>query len=55
MPPCVSGGNLTHHMGKFGNVVFPSQGMLNIKMHVHAYMGNMGGGYYPTGQGHGLY
>ena len=55
VPPQVSGGHLVHHMGNFVNMFHPSQGIPYMQMFVHPYMGHMGGGYYPTSQGHGLY
>ena len=42
-------------MGNFGNMVPPSQGIPHMQIPMHPYMGHMGGGYYPTGQGHGLH
>ena len=51
--PQVSGGHLVHKMGNFGNIVHPSQGITYIHVLLHPYMDHMGGGYYPTGQGHG--
>ena len=40
-------------MYNFGYMVPPSQGIPQIQIHFHPYMGHMGGGYYPTSQGHG--
>ena len=53
--PQVSWGHLVYHMGNFGNIVHPSKGMPYMKIPMHCYMGHMGGSYYLTSHGHGIY
>ena len=39
----------------YGFVAPQPQGTPNYNPYMQPYMGQMGGGYYPTGQGHGVY
>ena len=55
MHPQVLGGHPVYQMNNYGYMVPHSQGMPHIQIPMHPYMSHMGGGYYPTCQGHGLY
>ena len=37
-PPPFSWGNILHHMGKFGNISFSSEGFPTMQIPVHPYM-----------------
>ena len=55
IPPYGYEGKPNYHSYNYGYMAPPSQGIPNHQILVHPYMGHMGGGYYPTSQGYGLY
>ena len=55
MHPQVSWGHLVYHMGNFGSIFHPSKGIPSMQIPMHSYMVHMGGSYYLTSQGHGIY
>ena len=55
IPPEMSGGQWVYQSYKYGYPVPPSQGIPQYQILVYPYMGHMGGVYYPTSQGHGIY
>jgi hypothetical protein len=50
-----SGGNIYPHMSNPCHVTFSSQAASSVSMPLQPFMNQYGGGYYPTGQGHGVY
>jgi hypothetical protein len=50
-----SGGNIYPHMSNPYNVTFSSQEASSVMIPLQPFMNQLGGGYYPTGQGHGIY
>jgi hypothetical protein len=50
-----SGGNIYPHMSNPCHVAFSSQAASSVSMPLHPFMNQFGGGYYPVGQGHGVY
>ena len=55
IPPFMSRGQPVYQSYNYGCVSPHSQGIPNYNIPMHPFMGHAGGGYYPTGQGHGLY
>ena len=53
--PYGSGYQLAYQSPNYGFVAPQPQATPNYNMSMQPYMGQMGGGYYPTGQGHGVY
>jgi hypothetical protein len=49
----LSRGNVYPHMSNPYNVAFSS--LAAFTMPLQPFMNHLGGGYYPTGQGHGIY
>jgi hypothetical protein len=50
-----SGGNIYAHMSNPCHVAFSSQVASSVLMPSHPFVNRYGGGYYPTGKGHGVY
>jgi hypothetical protein len=50
-----SGGNIYPHMGNPYHITFSSKASPSMMMPLQNFMNQLGGGYYPTGQGHGVY
>jgi hypothetical protein len=50
-----SGGNIYPHMSNPCHVTFSSQAASSVMMPLQPFMNQLGGGYYPTGKGHGVY
>ena len=46
---------LVYQSSNYGFVAPQPQGTPNHNPYIQPYMGQMGGGYYPTGQDHGVY
>jgi hypothetical protein len=50
-----SGGNIYPHLSNPCHVTFSSQATSSVMMPLQPFMNQFGGGYFPTGQGHGVY
>jgi hypothetical protein len=50
-----SGGNITAHLSNPCHIAFSSQAASSMMMPLQPFMNHFGGGYHPTGQGHGVY
>jgi hypothetical protein len=50
-----SGGNVYPHMGNSYHIIYSSQAVPSVMMPLQPFMDQLGGGYYPIGQGHGVY
>ena len=55
VPPSVSEGQPTYQSYNYGYGAPQYQGVLNYNIPMYSFMVQGGGGYYPTGQGHGIY
>jgi hypothetical protein len=49
------GGNVYPHMGNLYHIAFSSQASPSIMIPLQTFMNQVGGGYYPTRNGHGVY